>query len=71
MAHVGGTDYTRIDYILQVDEHAEWLVHSTAVGAAIFLSIIIVTYLLGDTQPLKTVSLNYFFTEMIFNELLR
>ena len=56
MAHVGGSEYSRIDYILAIDEHTEWLVHSTAVGAAIFLSIIIVTYLLGDTQPLKTVS---------------
>ena len=35
--------------------HEEWLIHSTAVGAAIFLSIIVTTYLLGDTQPLKTV----------------
>jgi len=40
-------------YVSSVAGHREWLIHSTAVGAAIFLSIIIVTYLLGDSQPFK------------------
>ena len=46
------------DFFNQLDDHEEWLIHSTAVGAAIFLTIIVVTYLLGDAQPLKTVRPN-------------
>jgi len=42
-----------------VTHHEQWLIHSTAVGATIFLSIIVTTYLLGDTQPLKTVMANF------------
>lgn len=47
-------DDAHSSYFNNLDEHEEWLIHSTAVGSAIFLTIIVVTYLLGDAQPLKT-----------------
>lgn len=34
-----------------------WLLHATTVGATITLCILIVTYLLGDSLPLKTEAL--------------
>ena len=33
-----------------------WLIHATTVGAAIALCLFIITYLLGDSLPLRTVS---------------
>merc|ERR1712062_611359 len=50
---LANTDETR-GYISSLQEHDQWLVQSTAVGATIFLLIIVITYLLGDAQPLKT-----------------
>ena len=43
-------------YVSSLEVHDKWLVQSSAVGATIFLLIIVVSYFLGESQSRRTVS---------------